>query len=1004
MSATLTNATFLATALTLLTSCATTQLAADQLIVDLAARDEDHRQAIAALEAHAQLTRKVVDDLAHTLARRAACTGAPASKLVRAAPTLATTSAPNATVALIVLGNVVRPSKHIETMLTELRRTYGEALQVTYIHDREGTIAPRAAVAAGMQGRFWELRDRLIAGTPVPWGTSNEAFQAVVRAYAVAVGLDLAAFNEDMESARVADFVARNHAIAEAVGSSDFSGSDARTHTLFVNGKTLFGTQPRGDFEAAIDHELAAARAAGRAGPAWIKERTRAHAPALYGYVYGGIEPPKVDPAIARTGLRVSGPVVTVNGVAMSAETFYAIVDARVAKANAEYESAKSSGVTSSSNKVSIAGVEWSVHQEFIDDTLRAQAIDEAGIVVPQADIDAGVDAWFGGRDEPREASTVASVAQQVRLDKGIELLLDHKHRLTVTDAEARKAYDARPGAYVEHEGARVYGILIALPVSPSPEADQSALTRSKEVRARLTAGEDFATVAAQVGDARLPKLRGDMGFRRPSNLPRELHDPVAKLALGELSQPIRTELGYFLIKVTERRPFRQLSFEEAKPQISAKLREQKLSEESGKLLTFLRNMATIEVTPPVLAKRRADEAALATREGPDGPAGWDPVADDQIVYRVTVDPKVDPITGAGDALVTLVVFNDFRFPPNGKLKKTLDQVMKAYAGKVRLVFKSAQAATAEAALCAHLQGRFWPFYAKLFDNQLALEDADLTIYAAAVGLDMARWQACVDTHATRPLIEQHVALREQVTTGWATFVNGRKLIGAAPLAMFQRIIDEELAKAAALADDTSLEGEALYRHIIGNGEVFPLGKKVHHFQIDANTPVKGSRDARIQVVVFSDFTNPHSRRLAPVLDEVQSHYGADLSVAYKHFPRPNSRAQEAALAATCAHEQGKFWPIHDRFYKDQWALEHNDDAVRELTRDLDAVRFDACFGSAKYQVVLDVNRAEAKVAGAVHPATIFINGRRFTWHNWPDKEDFISVIDTHVVGSSSPK
>ena len=90
------------------------------------------------------------------------------------------------------------------------------------------------------------------------------------------------------------------------------------------------------------------------------------------------------------------------------------------------------------------------------------------------------------------------------------------------------------------------------------------------------------------------------------------------------------------------------------------------------------------------------------------------------------------------------------------KSKADNRKLLTKYKGKVRwtvrdypLPFhKRAKPAAAIAARCAQDQGKYWEMYNKLFDNQRKLSDADLTSYAKAIGLDMAKYNACVKSPA----------------------------------------------------------------------------------------------------------------------------------------------------------------------------------------------------------------------------------------------------------------
>src|SRR5262249_17398539 len=132
----------------------------------------------------------------------------------------------------------------------------------------------------------------------------------------------------------------------------------------------------------------------------------------------------------------------------------------------------------------------------------------------------------------------------------------------------------------------------------------------------------------------------------------------------------------------------------------------------------------------------------------------------------------------------------------------TVQQVLTTYGDRVRFVYRHyplpnhpRARPAAEAAQCANEQGKFWPYYDRLFSNQSKLGDADLRQAAADLGLDAARFNDCVDSHKYKDVIDSDIKAGEQagVSGTPAFFINGRPLSGAQPFDAFKRIIDEEL-------------------------------------------------------------------------------------------------------------------------------------------------------------------------------------------------------------------
>ena len=120
-------------------------------------------------------------------------------------------------------------------------------------------------------------------------------------------------------------------------------------------------------------------------------------------------------------------------------------------------------------------------------------------------------------------------------------------------------------------------------------------------------------------------------------------------------------------------------------------------------------------------------------------------------VQVISVDD--DPIRGDANAPVTIVEFTDFQCPSCAAMHPILDEVLKSYGNKVRLVVRDFPLAmhanarkAAEAAAAAHAQGRFFEYTDLLFKRQNALDVPSLKKYASEIGLNRARFDAELDS------------------------------------------------------------------------------------------------------------------------------------------------------------------------------------------------------------------------------------------------------------------
>jgi protein-disulfide isomerase len=103
----------------------------------------------------------------------------------------------------------------------------------------------------------------------------------------------------------------------------------------------------------------------------------------------------------------------------------------------------------------------------------------------------------------------------------------------------------------------------------------------------------------------------------------------------------------------------------------------------------------------------------------------------------------------------------------------------------------------AEAAQCAHAQGKFWEYHDRIFASQRELSPEKLRQLATETGLDTQAFGACLDSGQFRNDIQQDHQQGQQagVSGTPAFFVNGRFLSGAQPFEVFQLIIEEELRR-----------------------------------------------------------------------------------------------------------------------------------------------------------------------------------------------------------------
>ncbi len=157
---------------------------------------------------------------------------------------------------------------------------------------------------------------------------------------------------------------------------------------------------------------------------------------------------------------------------------------------------------------------------------------------------------------------------------------------------------------------------------------------------------------------------------------------------------------------------------------------------------------------------------------------------------------------------------------------------------------------------------------------------------------------------------------------------------------------------------------------------------------LEANRNARGSADAPVTIVEFSDFECGHCAAFHQSLDDVLHRMGSSMRVVFRHFPLDSAcnakvgaavhpSACLAAVAAECAAEQGKFWQYHNLLFDNQQALGRTF-LIQYATRlGMDVARFTECLGSAAAQARVRDDAAEGARLGIDSTPTVFINGRK---------------------------
>ena len=177
------------------------------------------------------------------------------------------------------------------------------------------------------------------------------------------------------------------------------------------------------------------------------------------------------------------------------------------------------------------------------------------------------------------------------------------------------------------------------------------------------------------------------------------------------------------------------------------------------------------------------------------------PVSREDLIAAMERGPG--PTKGPADAPVVMVEFSDFQCGYCRLFwRDTLPKIEERYirTRKVRFVYRhmairgDAAVLAAQAASCAHDQGKFWQYHDTLFGkgSPLAFTSARLKRYAAELRLDEKTFTACLDSGKHAERVEAETILGHALgATGTPAFlINGQLIMGAYPFEAFQQGLD----------------------------------------------------------------------------------------------------------------------------------------------------------------------------------------------------------------------
>ena len=319
----------------------------------------------------------------------------------------------------------------------------------------------------------------------------------------------------------------------------------------------------------------------------------------------------------ATSAANAEGPIAKVNGVAIDRGEF----DAKFTKMTKAFTTRKKEIPAGLAKRY-----RQSILKQLVDKELLRQKIESAGVKIEDADLAKElVDYKKMFRTEDNFQRYLKSSSISLDQIKGnishnlaVQKLLEKEGGLAITDEAVKEYYEKNQSRYEVKEQIRASHILFKVSSKDDKAADKAA--KQKATKAFKEAGKpnaDFAALAKKHSEGPTASRGGDLSYFNRGRMVPEFEKVAFTMKVGDVSKPLRTQFGWHVIKVTDRKEGRKRPFDEVKESISKLLRNKKSRKAKADLLKTLKETAKIERFLPEPAPEVKKAAAKPGSKAP---------------------------------------------------------------------------------------------------------------------------------------------------------------------------------------------------------------------------------------------------------------------------------------------------------------------------------------------------------------------------------------------------
>ncbi|MBW1938287.1 MAG: peptidylprolyl isomerase [Deltaproteobacteria bacterium] len=182
--------------------------------------------------------------------------------------------------------------------------------------------------------------------------------------------------------------------------------------------------------------------------------------------------------------------------------------------------------------------------------------------------------------------------------------------KVKVTDDEIETYYNGHKEDFANLESVKARHILLKVPEGVNEKAWKEAESKAKDIKKKLENGKDFAELAKKYSDDPGTKdSGGDLGFFTKGRMVPEFESVAFSLKPGELSEPVKTNFGYHIIEVQEKKAASIKNLADVQAQIRQALQTEKQQKSQDALIEQLKAKYPVKVNKDLLAEDKPQES-----------------------------------------------------------------------------------------------------------------------------------------------------------------------------------------------------------------------------------------------------------------------------------------------------------------------------------------------------------------------------------------------------------